>query len=76
MVEFNLVALDKLAEYNVLWDLNAYKALMNVFPKERLKPQSFWQAELMHYPKRSLRNETFEFNGPKTSKLEYLYRFY
>ena len=24
----------------------------------------------------SLQNQTFEFTGPKTSKLEYLYRFY
>lgn len=79
MVEFNLVALNKLAEYNVLWDLNAYKALMNVFPKERLKPQGFWQAELMHYPKQQdcaiTIIDTMEMNGKVILRYIVLYLY-
>lgn len=50
-VEFIYAARDKLKEYNLNYDLNAYKALMNVFPKERLKPRSKIEAEFRRYPK-------------------------
>ncbi|ELU08340.1 hypothetical protein CAPTEDRAFT_163254 [Capitella teleta] len=50
-VEFVYASLEKMKEFNVHRDLETYKKILDLFPKEKLKPQSSWQAELMHYPK-------------------------
>lgn len=50
-VEFIYAALVKMKEFGVHKDLEAYKALINVFPKGRFIPTNIFQAEFMHYPK-------------------------
>lgn len=50
-VEFIHTALAKMKEFNLSVDMKAYKVLWGVFPKERMKPRSFWEAEFRRYPK-------------------------
>lgn len=49
--EFIYGALKVMKEFGVHKDLEAYKALMDVFPKERMKPTNWFQAGLWHYNK-------------------------
>ena len=49
--EFVYGALKKLKEYDLHKDIEVYKALMNVFPKEIMKPKNFIQYSGFHFPK-------------------------
>lgn len=50
-VEFIYAALKNMESFGVHRDLEVYKALMNVMPKEKFIPRNMFQAEFMHYPK-------------------------
>ncbi|KAK7110641.1 evolutionarily conserved signaling intermediate in Toll pathway, mitochondrial-like [Littorina saxatilis] len=50
-VEFIYAAMESMEKFNVHRDLSVYKALIEVFPKEKLVPGSMWQVEFMHFPK-------------------------
>ena len=50
-VEFIYAAMDCMEKFGVHRDLSVYKALIEVFPKEKMVPRSVWQVEFMHYPK-------------------------
>lgn len=50
-VEFIYAAMRHMEEFGVNKDLEAYKNLLNVFPKGKFIPQNNIQAEFMHYPK-------------------------
>ena len=52
-VEFIYGAMVLMKEYGVHKDLSAYKALMDVFPKEVMKPQNQFQAGFWHFHKQS-----------------------
>lgn len=52
-VEFIYGALTLMREYGVHKDLSAYKALMDVFPKEVMKPQNQFQSGFFHFHKQS-----------------------
>jgi signaling intermediate in Toll pathway protein len=51
VVEFIYASVEKMKEFHVHRDLEAYKKIMDLFPKEKLLPKGSWQAEMMHYPK-------------------------
>lgn len=53
-VEFIYGALRIMKDYGVHRDLEAYKALMDVFPKERMKPQNVMQYGFFHYGKQQI----------------------
>jgi len=48
-VEFIYGALRLMKEFNVHKDLDAYKALMDVFPKDRMQPANWFQAGMWHF---------------------------
>ncbi|XP_037051511.1 evolutionarily conserved signaling intermediate in Toll pathway, mitochondrial [Bradysia coprophila] len=50
-VEFIYAALKNMESFGVHRDIEVYKALMNVMPKEKFIPRNIFQAEFMHYPK-------------------------
>lgn len=50
-VEFIYAALKNMETFGVHRDLEVYKALINVMPKEKFIPRNIFQAEFMHYPK-------------------------
>ena len=50
-VEFIYAAMQSMEKFGVHRDLSVYKALLEVFPKEKMVPGSVWQVEFMHYPK-------------------------
>lgn len=50
-VEFIYAALKNMEDFGVHRDLEVYKALINVMPKEKYIPRNMFQAEFMHYPK-------------------------
>lgn len=50
-VEFIYAALKNMEKFGVHRDIEVYKALMNVMPKEKFIPKNMFQAEFMHYPK-------------------------
>lgn len=50
-VEFIYAALKNMEEFGVHKDLEVYKALIDVMPKEKMIPRNMFQAEFMHYPK-------------------------
>lgn len=50
-VEFIYAALKNMERFGVHRDIEVYKALMNVMPKEKYIPKNIFQAEFMHYPK-------------------------
>ncbi|ESO84758.1 hypothetical protein LOTGIDRAFT_94819, partial [Lottia gigantea] len=50
-VEFINSALKQMKKYDAHRDLMSYKVLISVFPKDKMKPLSSWQSEMMHYPK-------------------------
>lgn len=50
-VEFVYASLQKMKEFHVHRDLEVYKHILDLFPKEKMKPQSVWQVEFMHFPK-------------------------
>lgn len=50
-VEFIYAALKNMEEFGVHKDLEVYKALVDVMPKEKMIPRNMFQAEFMHYPK-------------------------
>ncbi|KAG8235534.1 hypothetical protein J437_LFUL013496 [Ladona fulva] len=50
-VEFIYSALRHMEEFGVHKDLEAYKRLIDVFPKGKFIPTNIFQAEFMHYPK-------------------------
>lgn len=50
-VEFIYAALKSMAEFNVEYDLEVYKAIINVMPKGKFIPTNIIQAEFQHYPK-------------------------
>ncbi|XP_046392248.1 evolutionarily conserved signaling intermediate in Toll pathway, mitochondrial [Ischnura elegans] len=50
-VEFIYAALRHMEEFGVHKDLEAYKSLINIFPKGKFIPTNLFQAEFMHYPK-------------------------
>lgn len=50
-VEFIYAALKNMETFGVHRDIEVYKALMNVMPKEKFIPRNMFQAEFMHYPK-------------------------
>lgn len=52
-VEFIYGALTLMKEYGVHKDLTAYKALMDIFPKEVMKPTNQFQAGFFHFHKQS-----------------------
>lgn len=53
-VEFIYAGMRVMKEFNVHKDLQVYKALMDVFPKERMKPTNQFQAAFWHYYKQQL----------------------
>lgn len=50
-VEFIYAALRNMESFGVHTDIDVYKALINVMPKEKYIPRNMFQAEFMHYPK-------------------------
>lgn len=50
-VEFINAALKNMESFGVHRDIEVYKALMNVMPKEKFIPRNIFQTEFMHYPK-------------------------
>lgn len=50
-VEFIYTALKYMKDFGVEKDLEVYKKLLEVFPKEKMVPVNIFQAEFMHYPK-------------------------
>ncbi|KAL8603686.1 hypothetical protein ACOMHN_017183 [Nucella lapillus] len=50
-VEFIYASMQNMEKFGVHRDLTVYKALLDVFPKEKMVPRSVWQVEFMHYPK-------------------------
>lgn len=52
-VEFIYGALTLMKEYGVHKDLTAYKALMDIFPKEVMKPTNQFQTGFFHFHKQS-----------------------
>lgn len=50
-VEFIYAALKNMETFGVHRDIEVYKALMNIMPKEKYIPRNMFQAEFMHYPK-------------------------
>ena len=50
-VEFIYAALRHMKLFGVHRDLEAYKKLIDVFPKGKMVATTFWQVEFMHYPK-------------------------
>ncbi|XP_046557416.1 evolutionarily conserved signaling intermediate in Toll pathway, mitochondrial-like [Haliotis rubra] len=50
-VEFLYSALSKMKDFKVVNDLATYKKLLEIFPPEKMIPNSSWQVELMHYPR-------------------------
>ncbi|CAG7819738.1 unnamed protein product [Allacma fusca] len=50
-VEFIYAALKNMKEFGVHRDLDAYKKLLNVFPKGKMVARNIWQVEFVHYPK-------------------------
>lgn len=50
-VEFIYAALKNMESFGVHRDVEVYKALMNVMPKEKFIPRNIFQTEFMHYPK-------------------------
>lgn len=50
-VEFIYAALKNMESFGVHRDIEVYKALMNVMPKEKFIPRNMFQTEFMHYPK-------------------------
>nr|CAG4640918.1 EOG090X07J4 [Eulimnadia texana] len=50
-VEFIYTALKKMEEFGVHRDLQAYKEIVDVFPKGKFIPRNMFQSEFMHYPK-------------------------
>lgn len=53
-VEFIYAALRIMKDFNVHKDLEAYKALMDIFPKERMKPTNVIQYGFFHFAKQQL----------------------
>ncbi|KAK6644560.1 hypothetical protein RUM43_000827 [Polyplax serrata] len=49
-VEFISSGLAKMEEYGVQEDLEAYKSLMNVFPKDQFVPRNVWQQAMTYFP--------------------------
>ena len=66
-VEFIYAALNKMSIFGVQKELSVYKALIDLFPKEKMVPENAWQVEMMHYPKQQQCCidilEKMEFNG-------------
>ena len=66
-VEFIYASLNKMTMFGVHKELSIYKALIDLFPKEKMVVQSVWQVEMMHYPKQQQCCidilEKMEFNG-------------
>lgn len=50
-VEMIYAALDQMKMFGVQRDLESYKKLVELFPKQKMIPQNTWQIEFMHYPK-------------------------
>lgn len=50
-VEFIYAALKYMEEYGVQKDLEVYKNLIDVMPKDKMIPRNMFQEEFMHYPK-------------------------
>lgn len=50
-VEFIQAALKQMEEFGVHQDLQAYKNILDVFPKGKYIPTNMWQVEFMHHPK-------------------------
>nr|CAG4638496.1 EOG090X07J4 [Cyclestheria hislopi] len=50
-VEFIYAALKHMEEFGVNRDLQAYKEIVDVFPKGKFIAQNMFQVEFMHYPK-------------------------
>lgn len=50
-VEFIYAALKYMEEYGVQKDLEVYKNLVDVMPKDKMIPRNLFQEEFMHYPK-------------------------
>jgi len=49
-VEFIYACLRNMEDFGVEKDLNVYKKLLNVFPKEKMVPKNELQTEFMHFP--------------------------
>lgn len=49
-MEFISSGLAKMEEYGVQEDLEAYKSLMNVFPKDQFIPRNVWQQAMTYFP--------------------------
>jgi len=49
-VEFITAALPFMKEFGVHRDLEAYKALMNIFPRGRYRPENIFQVGFFHFP--------------------------
>ncbi|PAA82740.1 hypothetical protein BOX15_Mlig033133g2, partial [Macrostomum lignano] len=50
-VEFIEAMRSRLQELGVHKDLQSYKALLDVFPKEVMRVRTMWQSEFRHYPR-------------------------
>ena len=50
-VEFIYAAMENMEKFGVHRDLAVYKALLGIFPTEKMVPRSVWQVEFMHFPK-------------------------
>ncbi|XP_069123626.1 evolutionarily conserved signaling intermediate in Toll pathway, mitochondrial-like [Argopecten irradians] len=51
MVEFLMTGLENMKEWGVHKDKEVYKAMLEVFPKDKYLPKSKWMMELGHFPK-------------------------
>ena len=51
MVEFVYASLEKMKQFGVNRDLDAYKQLIDLFPKEKMVLRSVWHREMMYFPK-------------------------
>ncbi|RUS89706.1 hypothetical protein EGW08_002524 [Elysia chlorotica] len=50
-VEFIYAGMKEMDHFGVHKDLDAYKALIQAFPEEKMIPRNAWQVEFMHYPR-------------------------
>ena len=53
-VEFVYCAMKKMYEFGVNTDLECYKKIIDVMPKEKMVAQNLFQADTMYYPKHQM----------------------
>lgn len=51
LVEFIYAAIKHMEDYNVSYDLDTYKKLIQILPEGKYVPENIYQEEFYHYPK-------------------------